>query len=312
MNKRKTKTISAALLAAAVLALAGCAQNEKAPESAPAAEPTIEATAKPAAEAVTEPAAEPTAQAVTEPAADPTAEAVTEPAAEPTAEAVAEPAAEPTAEAATEPVTEPAAETTPAATTTAEPADVPEESDEANQKAQEQQAAPEDVIAAPEQEVQAAEDKPTYTTDGIPLTTDGDLTAPVKPTKNYKLPKNAQLEFTGDASTALTTELPDGCVWTPTPVYTNAYTDAAGNLWINNKRPSDPAEDGNRNGGYYDPSGSYHTTQDEIDFAEAMWKRDQEITDAIMSGSLVISEGSLDGATQEEIDELNRLFGLTS
>ena len=276
MNKRKTKTISAALLAAAVLALAGCAQNEKAPESAPAAEPTIEATAKPAAEAVTEPAAEPTAQAVTEPAADPTAE------------------------------------TTPAATTTAEPADVPEESDEANQKAQEQQAAPEDVIAAPEQEVQAAEDKPTYTTDGIPLTTDGDLTAPVKPTKNYKLPKNAQLEFTGDASTALTTELPDGCVWTPTPVYTNAYTDAAGNLWINNKRPSDPAEDGNRNGGYYDPSGSYHTTQDEIDFAEAMWKRDQEITDAIMSGSLVISEGSLDGATQEEIDELNRLFGLTS
>lgn len=266
MNKHKTKAISAALLAAAILTLAGCAQNEKAPESAPAAEPTIEATA--------EPAAEPTAQAVTEPA------------------------------------TEPAAETTPAATTTAEPADVPKESDEANQKAQEQQAAPEDVIAAPEQEVQAAEDKPTYTTDGIPLTTDGDLTAPVKPTKNYKLPKNAQLEFTGDASTALITELPDGCVWTPTPVYTNAYTDAAGNLWINNKRPSDPAEDGNRNGGYYDPSGSYHTTQDEIDFAVAMWKRDQEITDIIMSGGSM--PGGLDGATQEEIDELNRLFGLTS
>ena len=236
MNKRKTKAFSAALLAAAVLALAGCAQKEKAPESAPAAEPTIEAAA--------EPVAEPTAQAVTEPAAEPTAEAVTEP------------------------VTEPAAETTPAAAATAEPADVPEESDEANQKAQEQQAAPEDIIAAPKQEVQAADDKPTYTTDGIPLTTYGDLTAPVKPTKNYKLPKNAQLEFTGDASTALTTELPDGCVWTPTPVYTNAYTDAAGNLWINNKRPSDPAEDGNRNGGYYDPNDDYHATQDEIDFAE--------------------------------------------
>ena len=286
MNKHKTKAISAALLAAAILTLAGCAQNEKAPESAPAAEPTIEATAEPTAQAVTEPAAEPTVEAVTEPAAEPTAQAVTEPA------------------------TEPAAETTPAATTTAEPADVPQESDEANQKAQEQQAAPEDVIAAPEQEVQAAEDKPTYTTDGIPLTTDGDLTAPVKPTKNYKLPKNAQLEFTGDASTALITELPDGCVWTPTPVYTNAYTDAAGNLWINNKRPSDPAEDGNRNGGYYDPSGSYHTTQDEIDFAVAMWKRDQEITDIIMSGGSM--PGGLDGATQEEIDELNRLFGLTS
>lgn len=296
MNKRKTKAFSAALLAAAVLALAGCAQKEKAPESAPAAEPTIEATAEP----VAEPVAEPTAQAVTEPAAEPTAQAVTEPAAEPTAQAV------------TEPATEPAAETTPAAAATAEPADVPEESDEANQNAQEQQAAPEDVIAAPKQEEQAADDKPTYTTDGIPLTTYGDLTAPVKPTKNYKLPKNAQLEFTGDASTALTTELPDGCVWTPTPVYTNAYTDAAGNLWINNKRPSDPAEDGNRNGGYYDPNDDYHATQDEIDFAEEMWKRDQEITDAIMSGSLVISEGSLDGATQAEIDELDKLFGLTS
>ena len=298
MNKRKTKAFSAALLAAAVLALSGCAQKEKAPESAPAAEPTIEATA--------EPVAEPTAQAVTEPAAEPAAEAVTEPATEPTAEAVTEPATEPAAEAVTEPVTEPAATTevttpvaTTAVTTTAEPADVPKESDEANQKAQ-------------EQEAQAADDKPTYTTDGIPLTTYGDLTAPVKPTKNYKLPKNAQLEFTGDASTALTTELPDGCVWTPTPVYTNAYTDAAGNLWINNKRPSDPAEDGNRNGGYYDPNDDYHATQDEIDFAEEMWKRDQEITDAIMSGSLVISEGSLDGATQAEIDELDKLFGLTS
>ena len=293
MNKHKAKVFSAALLAAAILTLAGCAQNEKAPESAPAS--------------VTEPAAESAAEAVTEPAPE------SAPVAEPTAEATAEPAAEAVTEPATEAVTEPAA---PAATTTqttpsAEPAGISEAArDEVNRKAQEQQAAPEDVIAAPEQEVQAAEEKPTYTTDGIPLTTDGDLTAPVKPTKNYKLPKNAQLEFTGDASTALTTELPDGCVWTPTPVYTNAYTDAAGNLWINNKRPSDPAEDGNRNGGYYDPSGSYHTTQDEIDFAVAMWKRDQEITDIIMSGGSM--PGGLDGATQEEIDELNRLFGLTS
>ena len=287
MNKRKTKAFSAALLAAAVLALSGCAQKEKAPESAPAAEPTIEATA--------------------EPVAEPTVEAVTEPAAEPTVEAVTEPAAEPTAEAVTEPATAPTAETTPAAAATAEPADVPEESDEANQNAQEQQAAPEDVIAAPKQEELAADDKPTYTTDGIPLTTYGDLTAPVKPTKNYKLPKNAQLEFTGDASTALTTELPDGCVWTPTVGFPNGYTDAAGNYWLNNKRPSDPADDGNENAGYYDPNWDYHATQDEIDFAE-------EFNEAIRDNHEhpINGEGSLDGATQAEIDELDKLFGLTS
>lgn len=281
MNKRKTKAISAALLAAAVLALAGCAQKEKAPESAPAAEPTIEATA--------EPVAEPTAQAVTEPATEPTAQAVTEPAAEPTAEAVTEPVTEP---AATTEVTTPVATT--AVTATAEPADVPEESDEANQKAQ-------------EQEAQAADDKPTYTTDGIPLTTYGDLTAPVKPTKNYKLPKNAQLEFTGDASTALTTELPDGCVWTPTVGFPNGYTDAAGNYWLNNKRPSGPADDGNENAGYYDPNWHYHATQDEIDFAE-------EFNEAIRDNHEhpINGEGSLDGATQAEIDELDKLFGLTS
>lgn len=274
-NKHKTKSLSAALLAAALLTLAGCAQNGKAPETTPAS--------------VTEPAA---------PTAEPTTEAAT---------TAATPAAT-------------TAVTTPVATTAAETAHVPEESDEANQKAQEQQTAPEDVIAAPEQEEQAAEDKqerntaddkPTYTTDGIPLTTDGDLTAPVKPTKNYKLPKNELLEFTGDASTALVTELPEGCVWTPTVGFPNGYTNAAGNYWLNNKRPSDPAKDGNRNGGYYDPSGDYHTTQDEIDFAEAMWKRDREITDIIMSGgSLTISEGGMEGATQEDFDELDALLGI--
>ena len=263
MNKRKTKAFSAALLAAAVLALAGCAQKEKAPESAPAAEPTIEATAEPTAQAVTEPAAEPTVEAVTEP--------VTEPAA-------------------TTEVTTPVATT--AVTTTAEPADVPKESDEANQKAQ-------------EQEAQAADDKPTYTTDGIPLTTYGDLTAPVKPTKNYKLPKNAQLEFTGDASTALTTELPDGCVWTPTVGFPNGYTDAAGNYWLNNKRPSDPADDGNENAGYYDPNWHYHATQDEIDFAVEYNRRQQEIIDNPING-----EGSMKDATQADFDELNALLGI--
>lgn len=38
-----------------------------------------------------------------------------------------------------------------------------------------------------------ADDTDAYTTDGIPLTTEGDLTAPAKPTANYKLPDNAQL-----------------------------------------------------------------------------------------------------------------------
>lgn len=242
MNKHKTKCLGAALLAAAILTLAGCAQNEKAPESAPEAEPTIEAIAEPVAEAVTEPAA-------------------------------------------------PAA-TTPAATTTqtrpsAEPAGISEAArDEANRKAQEQQAALDELIATPEQEEQAAKDKqdrqdmadntPAYTTDGIPLTTEGGLTEPAKPTKDYKLPKNAQLEFTGDASKAERTTLPDGCYWTPTPGYPEAFTDPAGNLWINRDPESIPFADQGRDNGYYDASGDYHFSQYEIDRMAALTAADHD------------------------------------
>ena len=66
----------------------------------------------------------------------------------------------------------------------------------------------------------------------------------IKAVEGAQKPKGST-KFTGDKSTALVTRLPKGCVWTPTPAYPNAYTDAAGNLWINNKRPSDPAKDDN-------------------------------------------------------------------
>lgn len=132
----------------------------------------------------------------------------------------------------------------------------------------------------------------------------GNLTEPAKPVDGAQKP-DGSTEFTGDASTALITELPDGCVWTPTVGYPNGYTDAAGNYWLNNKRPSDPADDGNMNAGYIDPKGHYHPTQEEIEYAEEMQKRDQYNHEHPING-----EGSLDGATQAEIDELDKLFGL--
>ena len=277
MNKHKTKCLGAALLAAAILTLAGCAQNEKAPESAPEAEPTIEAIAEPAAEAVTEPATE----AVTEPA-------------------------------------------TPAATTTqttpsAEPAGISEAArDEANRKAQEQQAALDELIATPEQEEQAAKDKqerqemadntPAYTIDGIPLTTEGGLTEPAKPTKNYKLPKNAQLEFTGDASKAERTTLPDGCYWTPTPVYPEAFTDPAGNLWCNRVPESVPIAERRFDNGYISPDGEYYCSQAEIDRMAALMAAEHErhTNGPSYDGT---NNNTLADATPEEIADLEALFG---
>ena len=291
MNKHKTKCLGAALLAAAILTLAGCAQNEKA-ESAPAS--------------VTEPAAESVTEAVTEPAPE------SAPVAEPTIEAIAETAAEA--------VTEPAA---PAATTTqttpsAELAGISEAArDEANRKAQEQQAALDELIATPEQEEQAAKDKqdrqdmadntPAYTIDGIPLTTEGGLTEPAKPTKDYKLPKNAQLEFTGDASKAEHTTLPDGCYWTPSVGYPNAFTDPAGNTWINNKIPETTGSWG-RVQGYYDATGDYNPSQAEIDHMAALTAADHDnhVNGPSYDGT---NNNTLADATPEEIADLEALFG---
>lgn len=154
-----------------------------------------------------------------------------------------------------------------------------------------------DVAASYEQ---AVKDDPSVKN---PTDSSGNLTEPAKPVEGAQKPKGST-KFTGDKSTALVTKLPEGCVWTPTPALPNAYTDAAGNLWINNKRPSDPAKDGNENAGYIDPSGDYHPTQEEIEYAEDYNRRQQEITDNPVNG-----EGSLDGATQAEIDELDKLFG---
>ena len=117
----------------------------------------------------------------------------------------------------------------------------------------------------------------------------GSLTELAKPVEGAQKPKGST-KFTGDKSTALVTELPEGCVWTPTPVYPNAYTDAAGNLWLNNKRPSDPAKDDNVNSGYFDPSGEYHPTQDEIEHAEKKRERDQMITDMTPTGEGPVSD----------------------
>ena len=188
--------------------------------------------------------------------------------------------------------------------------------DEAERITEEREAgahkATEDEIKAVEEleknrlEVAASYEQAVKNNPGVRNPTDsfGNLTEPAKPVEGAQKPKGST-KFTGDKSTALVTKLPEGCVWTPTPALPNAYTDAAGNLWINNKRPSDPAEDGNRNGGYYDPDGDYHATQEEHEYAE-------EYNEAIRDNheNPINGEGSLDGATQAEIDELDKLFGL--
>lgn len=190
--------------------------------------------------------------------------------------------------------------------------------DEANRKAQEQQAALDELIATPEQEEQAAKDKQdrqemaddteAYTTDGIPLTTEGGLTEPAKPTENYKLPDGAQLEFTGDASTAETTTLPDGCYWTPSAGYPNAFTDPAGNKWCNRDPDSIPFAKQGRDNGYYDATGDYHFSQYEIDRAAAIKAAEHDIN---VNGPSYdgTNNNTLADATPEEIADLEALFG---
>lgn len=185
--------------------------------------------------------------------------------------------------------------------------------DEVNRKAQEQQAALEELIATPEQEEQAAKDKQdrqemaddteAYTTDGIPLTTEGGLTEPAKPTENYRLPDGAQLEFTGDASTAETTTLPDGCYWTPSAGYPNAFTDPAGNKWCNRDPDTIPFAKQGRDNGYYDATGDYHFSQYEIDRAAALKAAEHERHTNGPSGD------GTSNMTQQEADELADLFG---
>ena len=184
---------------------------------------------------------------------------------------------------------------------------------EAEEKAQEQQEAFEEMTATPEQEAEAQQDKQerqemaddtaSYTTEGIPLTTNGDLAEPAKPTASYKLPANAQLTFSGDASTALTTTLPEGCYWTPGAYCSeNAYTDPAGNVWLNNKHPETTGA-WLIECGYYSPDGRYHATQEEIDHAEAL---NAAIHDINVNGP-TNGEGST--LTDEEAESLAELFG---
>lgn len=193
--------------------------------------------------------------------------------------------------------------------------------DEINRIAEEQQRKDEEIadntVATPEEHEQhmkdrqdrqdMADDTDAYTTDDIPLTTEGGLTEPAKPTKNYKLPDGAQLEFSGNASTAETTTLPEGCYWTPYAVdrAENAFTDPAGNVWVNRDPESLPFERRGRDNGYYDTRGEYHPSQEEIDGFNAMAEAGMEIAEHGSFGG----EHGLDDATPEEIDSLWALLG---
>ena len=146
-----------------------------------------------------------------------------------------------------------------------------------------------------------AEDTDAYTTDGIPLTSRGNLTAPAKPTANYKLPDDAQLEFTGDASTALLTELPEGCYWVPGRGGSeNAFMDPAGNLWLNTVTNTTT----NCGEGYYSPDGTYHHSQAETDRAIALNQASQDIFDNGPSGD------GMSGMTEQEIADLDAMLGI--
>ncbi|MBQ8196240.1 MAG: hypothetical protein IJZ47_12865 [Oscillospiraceae bacterium] len=143
-------------------------------------------------------------------------------------------------------------------------------------------------------------DTDAYTTDGIPLTTNGDLTEPVKPTENYKRPEGVQLEFIGDTSTALITELPDGCFWLPSDREPNRFVDPAGNVWLNTKSTF---LSGNRGEGYYSSDGDYHPSQYEIDAAIAFNAEIHEINENGPSGD------GTSNMTEAEADALWELLG---
>lgn len=194
--------------------------------------------------------------------------------------------------------------------------------DEINRIAEEQQRKDEEIadntVATPEEHEQhmkdrqdrqdMADDTDAYTTDDIPLTTEGGLTEPAKPTKNYKLPDGAQLEFSGNASTAEITTLPEGCYWTPYAVYgaENAFTDPAGNIWVNRDPESLPFERRGMDNGYYDARGEYHFSQEEIDRFNTMAEAGMEIAENGPSGGV----HGLDDATPEEIAALDALLGI--
>lgn len=145
-----------------------------------------------------------------------------------------------------------------------------------------------------------ADDTSAYTTDGIPLTTNGDLTEPAKPTDNYKLPEGAQLEFTGDPTTAETTVLPDGCYWVGNG--SNAFIDPAGNTWINRNPESIEYALRCRDNGYYSPDGDYHPSQYEIDEYNRRTEAAHERHENGPTNSWNLSD--------EEIADLDALLGI--
>lgn len=186
----------------------------------------------------------------------------------------------------------------------------------ADKRAQEQQAALDALKATPEQEAQAQKDKQDRqeiadayaeankdNKQPEKTTANGDLAEPAKPIEGVKTPEGSTT-FTGDTNTALTTTLPKGCVWTPGAYGSkNAYTDPAGNVWLNNQRPKDPALDGNRNSGYYDPNGKYHPSQEEIDYAEDL---NAAIHDINVNGP---TGNGTSGMSEQDGEDLANLFG---
>lgn len=142
--------------------------------------------------------------------------------------------------------------------------------------------------------VKKTPDPTLFSIEGIPLTTRGGLTEPAKPTDKFKLPENAELTFHGDPETAERTTLPEGCYWTPIAFYPNAFTDPAGNLWLNRDRESVPYADRNMDNGYYDINKEYHFSQAEIDHSAAqdaqMHKNHEEHGNATIGADLTEEE----------------------
>ncbi|MGN0649401.1 MAG: hypothetical protein ACI4KM_03110 [Oscillospiraceae bacterium] len=152
----------------------------------------------------------------------------------------------------------------------------------------------------PAEETDTPQPAQTTTQQPAQTTTEAELAEPVTSVPGVDN-SGKDKKFTGDKSTALITELPAGCYWSPTPKYPNAYTDAAGNLWCNNKAPETTGA-WLTECGYYDPSGRYHATQEEIDHAAAL---NAAIHDNHENGP----KYSNDDMTEQDGEDLADLFG---
>lgn len=283
----KTTKILSAIIAAALLT--GCAADKAV--SSDVGETTQTTTVSESVQTTTTAA---TTNATTSAATETT---VTKPEEQPVTEPESTPAEPTQPETSTTPTTpaEPTVPSDPVADQIAQereeniPVTTPEEADKRQQDKQNRQ--------------DMADNTAAYTTKDIPLTTEGDLTAPARPTSSYKLPENAQLEFTGNPETALLTELPEGCFWTPERYGSeNAFMDPAGNIWTNTASGFANGT-GNRGEGYYSPNGSYHPSQTEIDRAIAF---NQQLAERDDNGPTNFEDAQVSEEDLAALDALRR------